>query len=160
MRQPAGQPDRILIVILSIIGALVVVSLAAVFLRGQPEPLSQDTPAGVVQRYTAAVIDGDESTAEGYLAGQQGQQGRQGLPCGPGERPAADNLRVTLVSTTERADSADVRVVIAISGGAGPFGSREYETEDVFDLVKVGGKWLVQTAPWQLTICPAAAVKP
>ena len=157
MRKPAGQPDRVLLVILSIIGVLVVASLAAVFFRGQPEPLSEDTPAGVVQRYTAAVLDGDESTAEGYLAGQQG---RPGLPCGPADRPPADGLRVTLVSTTERADSADVRVAIAMSDGAGPFGSPVYETEDVFDLVKVGDKWLVQTAPWQLTICPAAGLKP
>jgi hypothetical protein len=158
--KPAGQPDRILLVILSIIGVLVVVSLAAVFLRGQPEPLSEDTPAGVVQRYTAAVLDGDESTAEGYLAGRQGQPGQPGPPCGPADRPPAESLRVTLVSTTERADSADVRVAIARSDGTGPFGSPEYETEDVFDLVKVGDKWLVQTAPWQLTICPAAGVKP
>ena len=76
------------------------------------------------------------------------------------ERPARSGLRVTLVSTTERADSADVRVAITVSNGAGPFGSQEYETEDVFDLVKVGGRWLVETAPWQLTICPAPAVRP
>lgn len=94
-----------------------------------------------MQRYTAAVLDGDESTAEGYVAGQQG------LPCAPAERPPADSLRVTLVSTTGRADSADVLVAIAMSNGAGPFGSPEYETEDVFDLVKVGGRWLVRTAP-------------
>lgn len=156
MHKPAGQPDRILIVILSIIGVLVVVSLAAVFFRGQPEPLSEDTPAGVVQRYTAAVLEGDESTAEGYLAGQ----GQQGRPCGPVERSPADSLRVILVSATERGDSADVRVAIAMSGGNGPFGSQEYETEEVFDLIKVGDKWLVQAAPWQLTICPAATVKP
>lgn len=157
MPKPGGQPDRILLVILSIIGVLVVVSLAAVFFRGEPEPLSEDTPAGVVQRYTSAVLSGDESTARGYLAGQPVQQG---MPCGPAERPPADSLRVTLVSTTERADSADVRVAIARSDGTGPFGSPEYETEDVFDLVKVGDRWLVQTAPWQLTICPAADVKP
>ncbi len=157
MRKPAGQPDRILLVILSIIGVLVVVSLAAVFFRGQPQTLSEVTPAGVVQRYTAAVLDGDESTAEGYLASRQGQPG---LPCGPSDRPPAESLRVTLVSTTERADSADVRVAIAMSDGTGPFGSPVFETEDVFDLVKVGDRWLVQTAPWQLTICPAAGVKP
>jgi hypothetical protein len=64
------------------------------------------------------------------------------------------------VSTTERADSADVHVAITVSNGSGPFGSQEYETEDVFDLVKVGGRWLVKTAPWRFTICPAAAVRP
>ncbi|MDR6556797.1 hypothetical protein J2809_001139 [Arthrobacter pascens] len=154
MSAPAGRPDRILIVILSVVACLVLAALAAVFFRGQPEPLDEGTPAGVVQRYAAAVLDGDETTAAGYLADRSRRQ------CGPAERPARSGLRVTLVSTTERADSADVRVAITVSNGAGPFGSQEYETEDVFDLVKVGGRWLVETAPWQLTICPAPAVRP
>jgi hypothetical protein len=154
VREPARRPDRFLIVILSVIAGLVVVALAAVFFRGQPEPLDEGTPAGVVQRYAAAVLDGDEATASGYLAD------RSGRPCGPVERAARSGLRVTLVSTTERADSADVHVAITVSNGSGPFGSQEYETEDVFDLVKVSGRWLVKTAPWRFTICPAAAVRP
>jgi hypothetical protein len=155
MSAPAGRPDRILIVILSIIAVLVAVALAAVFLRGQPELLDEGTPAGVVQRYAAAVLDGDEAAAAGYLAERSGRQCSS-----PTDRRTAGGMRVTLVSTTERDTSADVRVAISISNGTGPFGSEEYETEDVFDLVKVNGRWLVETAPWQLTICPAPAVKP
>lgn len=154
MSAPAGRPDRILIVILSIIAVLVAVALGAVFFRGQPELLDEGTPAGVVQRYAAAVLDGDEAAAARYLAERSGRQ------CSPTDRRTAGGMRVTLVSTTERDTSADVRVAISISNGTGPFGSEEYETEDVFDLVKVNGRWLVETAPWQLTICPAPAVKP
>ncbi|MBT2522406.1 hypothetical protein [Arthrobacter sp. ISL-28] len=154
MNASAGRPDRILIVILSIIAVLVAVALAAVFFSGQQELLDEGTPAGVVQRYAAAVLDGDEAAAAGYLAERSGRQ------CSPTNRRTAGGMRVTLVSTTERDTSADVRVAISISNGAGPFGSQEYETEDVFDLVKVNGRWLVEAAPWQLTICPARAVKP
>lgn len=73
MSAPAGRPDRILIVILSIIAVLVAVALAAVFFRGQPELLDEGTPAGVVQRYAAAVLDGDEAAAAGYLAERSGR---------------------------------------------------------------------------------------
>lgn len=154
MSASTRRPDRILVVILSIIAGLVVVALAGVFFRGQPEPLDEGTPAGVVQRYAAAVLDGDEATAAGYLAD------RTDRPCGPVDRTARDSIRVTLLSTTERPASADVRVVITASNGSGPFGNPEYETEDVFDLVKVNGRWLVETAPWRLAVCPAPAVKP
>ena len=154
MSAPAERPDRILIIILSVIAGLVVLALAAVFFRGQPEPLAEDTPAGVVQRYAAAVLDGDEAGAARYLSENSGRQ------CGPVDRTATRSLRVTLLSTTERPESADVHVVLSVSNGHGPFGNPEYETEDVFDLVELNGKWLVKTAPWQLTVCPGPLVKP
>ena len=74
MSAPAGRPDRILISVLSVIACLVLAALAAVFFRGQPEPLDEGTPAGVVQRYAAAVLDGDETTAAGYLAARSPRQ--------------------------------------------------------------------------------------
>lgn len=154
MSAPAGRPDRILIIILSVIAGLVVLALAAVFFSGRPEPLAEDTPAGVVERYAAAVLDGDEAGAARYLTESSERQ------CGPVDRTATDSLRVTLLSTTERPESADVHVVLSVSNGNGPFGNPEYETEAVFDLVKVNGRWLVKTAPWQLTVCPQPLVKP
>jgi hypothetical protein len=153
MDAATAKPDRILIVILSIIAVLVAVSLAVVFSRGKPALLEESTPQGVVQRYAAAVIDGDESAAAAYLTEAARSQ------CVGFERPARDNLRVTLVSTTERPASADVRVLIGVSTGGGPFGNSEYETEDVFDLAKTNGKWLVDSAPWQLRVCTNTAVK-
>jgi hypothetical protein len=154
MGAAAGKPDRILLVILAIIAVLVVAALAVVFSRGQPPLLDEATPQGVVQRYAAAVIDGDESAATAYLSQAARTQ------CVDFERSAKDNLRITLVSTTERASSADVRVLIVVSNGGGPFGNSEYETEDVFDLVKTDGKWLVDSAPWQLRVCPNRTVRP
>ncbi|WP_167045891.1 hypothetical protein [Salinibacterium sp. ZJ454] len=144
--------DRSLIVILSIIGALVVIALVVVFSRGEPELLDASTPEGVVQRYSAAVIAGDEAEAMTYLTAGS----REG--CDQFERPVTDDIRVTLVSTTERDESADVRVTIVTSFDSGPFGGSEYEVDEVFDLVKQNGDWLVDTAPWQLTICPNTEV--
>ncbi len=146
--------------VLAIIAGLVAVALAVVFFRGQPEPLPESTPAGVVQRYAAAVIDGDEAAARRYSTDGRFGTGQPGAPCTRAERPPAGALRVTLVSTVERADTAEVHVVLATSNGSGPFGNSEYESEAVFGLERVNGNWLVATAPWQFTICPVPAAKP
>lgn len=146
--------------VLAIIAGLVAVGLAVVFFRGQPEPLPESTPAGVVQRYAAAVLDGDEGAARRYSTDGRFGTGQPAAPCTRAERPPAGALRVTLVSTVERADTAEVHVVLATSNGSGPFGNSEYESEAVFGLERVNGNWLVATAPWQFTICPVPAAKP
>ena len=148
------RPDRTLLAILAAIAVLVVVALIVVFTRGEPTPVDEATPAGVVQRYSAAAIAGDEAAAAAYLTDAVKTR------CNTVERmPGGNNLRVTLVSTTERPASADVQVLITVSEGGGPFGSAEYQVEDVFDLVKTGDKWLIENAPWQLTVCPNPAEK-
>ena len=148
------RPDRTLLAILAAIAVIVVVALIVVFTRGEPVPVDEATPAGVVQRYSAAVIAGDETAAAAYLTDAAKSRCSTTM-----ERMSGDNLRVTLVSTTERPASADVKVLITVSEGGGPFGSAEYQMEDDFDLVKTGDKWLIDRAPWQLTVCQNAAVK-
>jgi hypothetical protein len=143
----AGKPDRILIAILAAIALLVVVALAVVFTRGAPEALDASTPQGVVQRYSTAVIDGDTATANSYLTEAAKSVCRGYYESGP--RP----VRLVLISSTERADSAQVRVSLVSSGGGGPFGPSEYEVEDRFALVKSGGSWLIEQAPYQLASC-------
>ncbi len=148
MSATAGKPDRSLIVILGVIAALVVVALAVVFTRGEPAPLDPATPEGVVQLYAQAVLAGDEQTAATYLS-----PGRLDS-CDRVDPGPLDNVRLTLVSSTVREDSADVRVSIVTATDNGPFGASEYENEDNFDLIKTNGRWLIFNTPWQLTICP------
>ena len=102
------RPDRTLLAILAAIALLVVVALIVVFTRGEPALVDGATPAGVVQRYSAAVIAGDEAAAAAYLTDAAKNR------CNNVERMPGDNLRVTLVSTTERPASADVKVLIKI----------------------------------------------
>lgn len=147
MDAPAARPDRTLIVILSVIGALVVIALIVVFTRGEPELLDESTPEGVVQRYSAAVIEGDEASAREYLVPELADE------CERIEPGPVDRMRVSLVSTTERDDTADVDVLITISYEGGLFGSSDYEEESSFDLVRVDDAWLIETTPWQLTVC-------
>lgn len=148
------RPDRTLLAILAAIAVIVVVALIVVFTRAEPAPVDEATPAGAVQRYAAAVIAGDETAAAAYLTDAAKNRCSTNM-----ERMPGDNLRVTLVSTTERPASADVKVLITVSEGGGPFGSAEYQIEDDFDLVRTGDKWLIDRAPWQLTVCQNPAVK-
>jgi hypothetical protein len=78
--------------------------------------------------------------------------------CGSDIHGSTDNLRVVLISTTVRPKSADIVVSLVTSYGDGPFGASEYEVESNFDLVRVDGVWLIETAPWELSICPNATV--
>lgn len=141
------RPDRTLIVILAVIAALAVVALIVVFTRGEPAALDESTPEGVVQRYSAAVLEGDEATASEYLVPELAD------PCVPTVTGPSDDMRVTLASTTERDDTADVRVLITVTYEGGLFGSSDYEEEGEFDLVRADGDWLIESTPWQLAIC-------
>jgi hypothetical protein len=143
--------DRTLVFILSVIAALVILSLVVVFTRGEPDPLDPSTPAGVVQTYATLVLEGDELGAAEYLT-----PGALDSCVDPGYRPQSE-MRLRLLGTEERSDSADVRVVITEYYGDG-IGRSEYDTEDVFDLVKIDGEWRISNAPWQLTVCPNAEV--
>ncbi|PNI09089.1 hypothetical protein CXX84_07065 [Arthrobacter sp. AFG7.2] len=154
MTDAARKPDRILLVLLGVIGLLVVVALAVVFSRGDPAPLDEASPAGVVQRYSSAVIDGDVATADTYLTESARTICRGAFPGEP--RPA----RVVLVSTSERDQSATVRVSIVNSSQEGPFGPSEYEMEDAFSLVKEDGNWKISQAPYTLMACSGTPVKP
>lgn len=153
MTASTARSPRTLIVILGVIAALVILALTVVFTRGEPARLDESTPAGVVQRYSAAVIAGDESAAAEYLT--DGVRAE----CSRFEQFGRGDLAVSLVSTKERDDSADVTVSIASSTGNGPFGAAESGYEDVFGLVRVDGAWRIESAPWQLAVCPNAGLK-
>ncbi|HYI32018.1 MAG TPA: hypothetical protein VEX88_00990 [Glaciibacter sp.] len=154
MEKTRARPGRTLIVIMCIVAGLVVISLIVVFSRGTIPLRPASTPEGVVQRYSAAVIAGDEDAAIQYLVREVGDN------CDRSIGNMAEDLRVTLISTESRADSADVNVsLITSNADRGPFGSSGYETEDVFDLVKEDGEWVVRSAPWPLTICVNEALR-
>lgn len=150
MDTASGRPDRTLLVVMIAVAALVVVALIVVFTRGGAVPIDEATPAGVVQRYTEAVIDGDEQVARSYLTEDVRAD------CERIETGAFDDVRVTLVATTEREGTADVHVSIVTTSG-GLFGPSEYREDANFGLVREGSDWLIETTPWQFTICMQAA---
>ncbi|TFC03255.1 hypothetical protein E3O42_07270 [Cryobacterium adonitolivorans] len=144
-----------MLVVLGLIVLLVVAALIVVFTRSEPALLDAGTPGGVVQRYSTAALDGDETTAAGYLSA--GALVDCDDSTASGVSAGTDDVRITLIDTTERDSSADVRVLIVTSYGSGPFGSSEYESEEAFDLVRVDGDWLIDEAPWRLAVCPSSS---
>lgn len=150
-----GRPGRPLVLLLCVIAALVLASMVVVLTRGAPKPLDPSTPAGVVQGYVTAVIGGDEDAAARFL--EPGQDTR----CKEFESVAPErNIRVALVSTTQRETTADVGVSISYMNVGGPFGSPEYASEESFDLSLVEGQWLISNAPWPLLVCPGQEFAP
>lgn len=147
MNAAAHRADRTLLVVLVAVAALVVLALVVVFTRGAAEPIDESTPAGVVQRYTEAVIAGDERAARDHLIADA-RDGCDGLDTG-----AFDDVRVTLASTTERDDTADVEVTVISASGGGLFGPSEYREDATFELVREGSGWAIETAPWQFAVC-------
>ena len=144
----ARKPDRALIAVIAVIAVLVVVALIVVFGRGEPELLDADTPEGVVQRYSAAVIEGDEETAQQYLTQEvldDCQAVESQLPGG--------SVRVTLLSTDIRSEKADVGVLVAVTSDRGPIGGDGWESESEFKLENTDGTWRIDRTPWELTIC-------
>ncbi len=143
--QPA-KPDRTLLAVLVVVGLLVVIALVVVLVRSTVrESLDPSTPEGVVQRYAQAVIDGDDAAAAAYLTGRSEDCGYYGSD------PA--NLRLTFDSTTISGNDATVRVSISSSYGGDPFSNYEYTYDDEFRLVKSGGAWLIETAPYEFLSC-------
>ena len=146
MDDEAPRPRWALIALIAGILVVVVIALIAVFARGGPTQFAADTPEGVVQRYSQAVIAGDTAAAMTYLVPEVAES-CTATPTG------TDDYRLTLLETTEREQTARVEVLIATVYGSGPLGTNEYEYEDSFDLVKDGDGWLIDVAPWELAIC-------
>jgi hypothetical protein len=150
MSDPSRRSRITLIALVAGVVLVVVVALIAVFARGGAAPLDETTPEGVVQRYAQAVVDDDTAAAKEYLVPEVAES-CEPIPGG------TDDLRITLLETTESGDTARVRVIVVTDYGSGPFGGGEYESEEAFELEKVDGDWLVRTAPWQLAVCVGGA---
>ncbi len=149
---PGPAPDRAprvaLIALIVIVAAVVVAAVLAVLLRGGPAAFDPQSPEGVVQRYTQALIAGDLAAVQELRSVDP----RPDEGCGYYPGGAAD-YRVTLAGTTVDGDSARVRVLISTSYGDSVFGSGGYQTEEVFRLTRSGDGWLIAQAPWQFTVC-------
>ncbi|WP_137843236.1 hypothetical protein [Microbacterium sp. 2FI] len=139
-----------LIALLAAIGLVVVIALVAVLARSAPPEYDPDSPEGVVQLYSQAVVDGDVEEALTYLVPDVADA------C---ERlaPDADDTRVTLVATSQADDTARVEVIVTEVYGSGLLGSDEYDSDEEFELRRIGGDWLIEFAPWQLALCVEGA---
>lgn len=147
MQPDAARPDRTLITILSVIAVIVIVALVVVFTRGAPADVDPSTPEGVVQSYTRAVISNDRDAALGMLAADIRDN------CDRAEPNNIRNLRMSVISTTAKANSAVVEVTIAHNTGGGLFGDSSYSNDASFTMVREDGAWKVEYTPWEFMLC-------
>ena len=145
MEPPAARPDRTLIGILALIAIIVVIAVVVVFTRGGAPDVDPTTPEGVVQSYTRAVIDGDYKAALGYLSSDLREKCERAEPRSP------QGLRLTVISTKIVDDTAIVRVTLEQGGGT--YGDSSYQYDDTFSMIREGGDWKIEMAPWDLTTC-------
>lgn len=105
-----------------------------------------------MQRYSKAAIDADSAAADAYLT----DTARSRCANFYGSAQAS---RVVLIATTERGDTATVKVSIVHSAPDGPFGPSEYAEEATIGLVKAAGKWMINELPYSLQTCAGGMLK-
>jgi hypothetical protein len=132
--------------LIAAVGLVVVIALVAVLVRGgNPAAFAENTPEGVVQRYSQAVIDGDQQRALTYVVPEVASSCEH--------TGTSEDVRVTLLKTQEHDKDATVDVQVTTLTHGGLFGTEEYSNEDSFRLVKSGDSWLIESAPWQVAVC-------
>lgn len=141
-----SQPNRILAIVVGVVAVVAVVAGVLAATRQAPE-YDRGTPAGVVQAYLSAVIDGNNQEAAGFLAADSScdltDLDRAYVP---------DEVRVVLRDTEVDAGTARVAVDVAMSSGD-LFGGSEYSEKHTFSLTRVGGGWLITGEPWPMYEC-------
>ncbi|MFU8945904.1 hypothetical protein ACLRGF_04135 [Mycetocola zhadangensis] len=147
MTPPSVNLRRRLSLIALVLGVLVLAAVVVLLTRGAPPALDESTPEGVVQRYSSAVLEGDEERALQYLA----EEAR--VDCGTITATETEEVRITLVSTDVTDASATVTVSIARQSGVGLLGASGYEYTESFSLTQAGDGWRIETAPWELAFC-------
>lgn len=134
------------IALASVIVVVVIVALVVVYARGATKPLPSDSPEGVVQRYSQAVVDGDIATAITYLSDQVADECER-------VRPEIADHRVSILKTVRSGDVTRVHVLVETAYETGLFGDGGYRSEEVFELTPRGDGWGIDAAPWQFSVC-------
>lgn len=141
-----SRANRVLAIAL---GVVVVVAVVAVIVSASRDTTSPEdgTPAGVVQDYLSAVIEGDHEEAADLIAPES--------PCDITDLDRAyvpDDVRVVLRDTAVDGDTAQVQVEVVMSSDD-LLGGSEYSEEHTFRLVSTDRGWLVTGVPWPAYDC-------
>ncbi|MGH8952419.1 MAG: hypothetical protein ACRDX9_13430 [Acidimicrobiia bacterium] len=138
--------------VLPVLGVLTVIALVVFGLNREPAVFDPDTPAGTVQEYIAALVEGDFETAASFWA-KDGCLPESMVPTSGSFDISASLDRVEVVNGEE------ATVVIAITeNSADPVGGL-YEHEEWFHLVRQGGNWRINQPSWPYydQVCEEAA---
>jgi hypothetical protein len=141
--------DKFLIGILAFIGLLVVAALVLFFVRGQAEPVPDDTPEGVVYNYILALQEEDYETAYSYLADKYKKPTLAAFES-YFTTQYYDNLSAYAVDIEEtHISGARARVELVITRVATDPFSGEWSETGTVNLLQQGGQWKIESMPYQ-----------
>jgi len=138
--------NRVLALLVGGVVLLAVLAGVVVSRRTTPD-LDPTTPAGVVQEYLKAVVDGDYPVAAKLLSPASG--------CSASDVSSAyapGSAQIVLDRTAVNGDHAVVTVDVT-EGSGDPFGSSGYSHTERITLQRDGGLWKITGSPWLLPSC-------
>lgn len=136
--------DRPLMVGAIVVVAVLALAVVAILMGGDTLSLDPNSPEGVVQQYTQALLDGDRGTAEALTA--------EDSDCERYGDPFVDDIRVTLGEVRITGDGAVVEVTISQTNGD-PFSGYDVSDRSMFQLTRVEGSWRIDASPWPFSTC-------
>jgi hypothetical protein len=138
-------PNRVLLVVIGVLGLVTVAVLALTVGRGVEE-FDLDSPEGVAQAYLKAAFDGKFDEAANYFATES--------ECDATDLDRAyiqEDVRISLVEVTTTADKGTVRINAEIADGS-PFAGY-YEEQHSLRVVREDDTWKLTGIPWPLYDC-------
>lgn len=137
----------VLLALAAAIVALVIAALLVVSLRSAPQPYEEITPEGVVQRYLIAFEAENMQTMQDYTI-----DGQSRSLCNP-EPYNTQHLDVQLLRSSVGTNSATVHVRFDTQDSQFLPLPDLSAYDDVFELRKINGTWLIERMPWQVGLC-------
>lgn len=137
-----------MIALVTVSVGLIIAALIVVSLRPTSPLREADTPAGVVQRYVLAFQSSDLPAAQKLV-----ENGSEKQACDP-YYAAGETAQVSLVREATTEQTSTITVSMAYGSEGGLF-FESYESQDIFELEKINGTWLITTTPWQMGLCTA-----
>lgn len=139
-----SRPNLVLAVVAAVVVVLAVVAAVVTSTRRPPD-LDASTPAGTVQLFVLAVIDGDDEEAVALLDPALGCR----APLSKVDRP----VRVSLAVAGARTDGDRATVVLDITehGSGGMLDS--WSHREAYELRQRGPGWMITSQPWPVYGC-------
>lgn len=150
-----SRSTQLLIAVGASVLVIVVVSVVVAVLAGDEQDFPAGSPERTVQRYLRAIDDRDAQAAVALFSDDLADrcdldQLRSNL-----RRGSDTDFRATLLESTERGDTTEVRVRLTEYYGDGPFDRGESRYDQVFVLEQSAEGWRFTEPPWR-SFCPVA----
>ena len=150
-----SRSTQLLIAVGASVLVIVVISVAVAVIAGDEQDFPAGSAEGAVQRYLRAIDDRDAQTAVAFFSDDltarcDMEPFRSSL-----RRGSNTDFRATLLDTTARGDTTEVRVRLTEYYGDGPFDRSESRYDQVFVLEQSAEGWRFTEPPWR-SFCPVA----